>query len=77
MCLGDMYTNPGETEPLPTDIAGVVAAYEGSALAAELGEMFSESYLSIARAEVALKAENSPDVDEVNDWERARYLEHR
>ncbi|NNE73115.1 MAG: glutamine synthetase [Acidimicrobiales bacterium] len=76
MCLGDMYTNPGETEPLPTDIAGVVAAFEGSALAAELGEMFSESYLSIATAEVALKAENSPDVDDVNDWERARYLEH-
>ena len=76
MCLGDMYTNPGETEPLPTDIAGAVAAYEGSALGTELGDMFSESFVSIAKAEIALAAENSPDADEVNDWERARYLEH-
>ena len=76
MCLGDMYTNPGETEPLPTDIAGAVAAYEGSALGAELGDMSSESFVSIAKAEIALAAENSPDADEVNDWERARYLEH-
>ena len=75
MCLGDMYTNPGDCAPLPTDLAGAVAAYTGSGLASELGETFSASYLSIATAEVAQGAENNPDVDDVNDWERERYLE--
>ncbi len=75
MCLGDMYTNPGDCAPLPTDLAGAVEAYEGSGLATELGETFSASYLSIAKAEVAHGAENNPDPDDVNDWERERYLE--
>ena len=75
MCLGDMYTNPGDCPALPTDLAGALAAYDGSALATEMGDTFSRSYVSIAAAEVAHGAENNPDPDDVNDWERARYLE--
>ena len=58
LCEGDMYTNPGDASALPTDLAGVLAAYEGSALASQLGDMFSTSYVSIARAEVDHMAEN-------------------
>ena len=73
---GDVYTNPGEAQPLPSDLPGAIAAFAGSSLANQLGDMFSRSYVSIAEAEVALAAEHSPDEDEVNDWERARYMEH-
>jgi len=73
---GDMYGNPGDSPALPTDLAGALAAYEGSALAGMLGETFSASYASIAAAEVAMVAEHNPDPDEVNDWERARFIEH-
>ncbi len=76
MCEGDMYTNPGENEALPTDLEGVIAAYSGSVLSGLLGDMFSTSYLSISQADAALAAENSSDPDEVNDWERARFMEH-
>ncbi len=76
MCEGDMYTNPGDNEALPTDLSGCIDCYEGSALSGVLGDMFSTSYLSIAKAEVSLAAENNPDADDVNDWERARYIEH-
>ncbi len=76
LCEGDMYTNPGEHAPLATDLAGAIAAYSGSALAAQLGDTFSRSYVSIAEAELPLAAENSPDPDAVNDWERARFIEH-
>lgn len=73
---GDLYTNPGDHQALPTDLASALAAYEGSALASALGDRFSRSFASIAQAEVALAAEHSSDPDEVNDWERARFLEH-
>ncbi len=73
---GDMYANPGDCAALPTDLAGAVAAFAGSSLAGQLGDMFSRSYVSIAEAEMALAAENSPGVDEVNEWERARFMEH-
>ena len=76
LCVGDMYTNPGEAQALPTDLAGAIAAYSGSDLAGQLGETFSRSYVSIAEAEVALAAENNPEPDDVNDWERARFIEH-
>jgi len=76
LCEGDMYTNPGDNTPLPTDLAGAVGAYSGSALATQLGDTFSRSYVSIAEAEVALAAEHSTDADDVNDWERARFIEH-
>lgn len=73
---GDMYGNPGDSPALPTDLASALAAYEGSALAGMLGDTFSKSYASIAAAEVAMVAENNPDPDDVNDWERARFIEH-
>lgn len=73
---GDMYGNPGDSAPLPTDLASAVAAYEGSPLAFMLGDVFSKSYVSIAAAEVAMVAEHNPDPDDVNDWERARFIEH-
>ncbi len=76
LCEGDMYGNPGDHTPLPTDLPGAIAAYKDSALAAQLGETFSRSYVSIAEAEVPLAADNNPDADDVNDWERARFIEH-
>ncbi len=76
LCEGDMYGNPGDHKALPTDLAGAIAAYADSPLAAQLGDTFSRSYVSIAEAEVPLAAENNPDADDVNDWERARFLEH-
>jgi len=76
MSTGDRYTDPGDCQPLPTDLAGAIAAFDGSPLADRLGEIFSKSYLSIAAAEVAHGAENNPDPDDVNDWERERYIEH-
>ena len=76
LCVGDMYTNPGEALALPTDLAGAIAAFSGSDLASQLGDIFSRSYVSIAEAEVALAAENNPEPDDVNDWERARFIEH-
>ncbi len=76
MCVGDMYTNPGDHPALPVDLAGAIDAYYGSTLASQLGDMFSTSYCSIAQAEVTHGAENNPDPDDVNDWERERYIEH-
>ncbi len=76
LCIGDVYGNPGNHKPLPTDLASAVAAYSGSLLANQLGDTFSKSYVSIAEAEVALAAEHSVEPDDVNDWERERFIEH-
>ena len=76
MSQGDVYGNPGECIPLPTNLAGAIASYDGSELASQLGDTFSRSYISIAQAEVALAAEHNPDADDVNDWERERFIEH-
>ena len=76
MVEGDLYTNPGDHTPLPADLPAAIAAFDGSPLAAQLGDEFSRSYLSIAVAEVPLAEENSTDPDEVNDWERDRFMEH-
>lgn len=76
MSSGDMYTDPGDCAPVPADLATAIAAFDGSPIAAQLGDMFSRSYVSIARHEMALGAEHAPDPDEVNDWERERYMEH-
>ncbi|MEM9651297.1 MAG: glutamine synthetase family protein [Actinomycetota bacterium] len=76
LCEGDMYTNPGDHAPLPTDLRGAIDAYAGSPLAERMGDVFSRSYVSIAEAEVALAAEHNPDADEVNAWERERFIEH-
>jgi glutamine synthetase len=73
---GDMYGNPGDRAALPTDLDGAIDAYDGSELAGMLGDVFSRSYVSIARAEAVLGAEHSADPDDVNDWERERYREH-
>jgi glutamine synthetase len=76
MSAGDMYSNPGECPALPTRLDAAVAAYRDSSLAAQLGEAFSATYVCIAEHEIALGATHSPDEDDVNDWERARYAEH-
>ncbi len=75
-CVGDMYTNPGDCEPLPTSLAVSLAAFQGSALARQLGDTFSKSFASIVAAEVALGAEHAGEGDDINDWERARYMEN-
>ena len=70
-----MYTEPGDCVPLATDLTGAIEALEGSGMASMLGDEFSRSCVSLAREEERLAAENDPDPDDVNDWERARYLE--
>jgi glutamine synthetase len=67
--VGDQYTNPGEHEALPLTIEAAIDAYRGSALAAGLGEQFSENFVVLAEAEAAKYA------DAVTDWERRRYME--
>lgn len=76
MITGDAYARPGDATPIPSDFAEAMAAYEASPLSALLGEMFSATYLSIAAAEWELFSANSDHPDEVNDWERSRYMEH-
>lgn len=76
MSEGDMYGNPGDHPALPIDLPGAIAAYSGSDLAAQLGDTFSRSYVSIAEAEVIHATEHNPAVDDVNDWERERFIEH-
>ncbi len=75
MSSGDMYTNPGHCAALPADFNDALIAYEGSELATMLGDMFSTSYISLAAAEATLAAEHG-NGDEVNNWERSRYIEH-
>jgi glutamine synthetase len=75
--VGDMYAEPGDSVPLPVDMADAIVAFEKSALAASLGAAFRENFLVLARNELALAAEPmAGDPDEVTQWERARYLEH-
>jgi len=74
MSEGDMYTNPGDCTPLANNLDDAIAAFTGSELASALGDMFATSYLSIASADAAQGAENGV-ADDVNDWERGRYLE--
>lgn len=76
MSEGDMYTNPGDCQPIPADLPSIISGFKGSDLAYQLGDIFSRSYVSIAEAEHVLAAEHAAETDEVNDWERARYLEH-
>ncbi len=73
---GDMYGNPGECVPLPTDYGEALAAFRASNLAAALGKSFSVGYACIADAELAAAAEAGVlDGDETTDWERSRYME--
>jgi glutamine synthetase len=71
-----MYTDPGDCEPLPVTIDDAIAAFSGSGLAGQLGEMFSRSYVSLVQADGELAAAHGAPDDAVNDWERERYLEH-
>jgi glutamine synthetase len=57
-------------------LQSAIDAFSGSALADQLGNDFAKSYASISVAEVALGAEHSKEADEVNDWERNRYMDH-
>ena len=76
MSEGDMYTNPGNCAPLPATLADAIAAYESSALAAQLGAPFSTNLLCTANHELALAVEHAPDPQDVNDWERDRFAAH-
>ena len=73
--MGDAYSDSHD-DVLPTTLADAVASYRDSRLAELLGDKFSRSYVSIAEAEIAHAAEHSPDADEVNDWERTRFIVH-
>ncbi|WP_420443356.1 glutamine synthetase family protein [Candidatus Poriferisodalis sp.] len=74
---GDKYDDPGDAIPLPANAADGIAAYEGSALSAALGEEFSTNFLLMATAELEkfLEAGCDPAGDDVSDWERERYIE--
>jgi glutamine synthetase len=77
IATGDKYADPGSSAPLPTSIAEAIAAFEGSELAAAMGESFASNFLTMCRNEAALgsaEVAGSPDV--VTDWELNRYLEH-
>ena len=76
MSEGDMYSNPGDCAPLPTELAPAIAAYRDSELAKQLGDMFSTCYVATAEHELALAAEHAPDPETVNDWERDRFAPH-
>lgn len=74
---GDKYDDPGEAAELPASIGASMAAFEDSGLAALLGEEFPSNYLLMARAEADKFSEagNDPSGDEVEEWERERYLD--
>ena len=74
MSEGDMYTTPGDNAALADNLADALEAYGGSELATLMGDMFSTSFISMAVGEVAHAAEHGVD-DDVNDWERDRYIE--
>ena len=73
---GDKYDDPGAAVALPAAVADGIAAYDGSGLAAQLGEEFSHNFVLMAQAEADKHAEagGDPVGDEVIDWERERYL---
>lgn len=77
MSTGDKYDDPGDSVPLPANAADGIAAFEGSALAAALGEEFSTNFVLMAKAELGKFADAGcdPAGDDVTDWERDRYIE--
>jgi glutamine synthetase len=76
MTEGDAYADPGDSVAIPADYAAAVAAFDGSALAGMLGEQLARTLVVGAEAELQLFEANSPHPDEVNNWERSRYMEH-
>jgi len=71
-----MYSNPGTAQALPVIFENSVASYTQSSLHHRLGEKFSRSLLSLAAAELALAAEHAGGAGDINDWVRARFIEH-
>ena len=76
MTVGDAYANPGDAVAIPADFAAAIAAFDGSALAGMLGEPLARTLVTAAETELELFGANSPHPDEVNNWERSRYMEH-
>ncbi len=72
---GDQYDDPGSSTALPATVGEAIAAFEGSELAAALGEQFSHNFVLMARAETEkyVEAGGNPADDLVTDWERDRY----
>lgn len=77
MSDGDTYDDPGDAIPLAANAHDGIAAFEGSALAAALGEEFSTNFVLMAKAELGkfLEAGHDPTGDDVAAWERDRYIE--
>ena len=75
---GDLYDDPGNNAALPAAIDDAIAVFEGSPLAAALGEEFSTNYVLVAKHEAAALVDAGGDAasDDVGMWERARYMEH-
>ena len=76
MTVGDAYAEPGDAAPIQADFAEAIAAFDGSAMAGMLGEPLARTLVVMAELELGLFRANSPHVDEVNNWERNRYMEH-
>ncbi len=77
MSVGDQYDDAGDSAPLPSNTADGITAFEGSSLAAALGEEFSTNFVLMAKAELDkfTEAGCDPFGDDVTDWERDRYIE--
>ena len=74
--MGDQYENPGDHPLLPATFADGMAAFAGSPLAAALGDDFGVNFLALTTNELALYEANATgDVDDVTEWEFARYVE--
>ena len=69
MCEGNGYTDP-TTPPLARNLAAAIEAYDGSALGAMIGDVFTENFLVMARHEAGLYD------TVVTDWEVQRYAEY-
>jgi glutamine synthetase len=74
--MGDQYEDPGDHPLLPATFAEGMAAFAGSPLAAALGDDFGVNFLALTTNELALYEANATgDVDDVTEWEFARYVE--
>jgi glutamine synthetase len=76
--LGDQYADAGAHRPLPVTFAEALAAFEGSELASALGSDFAQNYVALSANELALYREHAidtPDADEITEWEFSRYVE--
>lgn len=76
MGVGDMYGSPGDSAPLPTDMAVALERFRGSSIASLLGEDFSTNYALACEVELTkyTAAAGAVNTDDVTDWERSRYM---